>query len=139
MIEDIEKIIKIFENAKITKLNLELSDMKISLEKDKVEAKVIYKTASEEQESEPEDTENHVYITSPVVGTFYAQRSEKADPFVKVGQKVKKGDVLCIVEAMKVMNEVQSDKDGVISKVLVNNGDLVMYGQNLFEIGESND
>jgi acetyl-CoA carboxylase biotin carboxyl carrier protein len=76
-------------------------------------------------------------INSPMVGTFYQASLPDAPPFIKVGQAVKKGDKICIIEAMKVMNEIQSDKDGVISKILTENGKPVEFGQPLFEIQAS--
>lgn len=136
MIEDIEKIIKIFESAKISKLDLELENMKLKLEKDDV----IYKAAPSTEADEKQATKDDSYhVTSPVVGTFYMQRSEKNPPFVTVGQKVKKGDPLCIIEAMKVMNEVTSPVDGVVLSILPHNEELVEYGQDLVLIGESHD
>lgn len=71
-------------------------------------------------------------VTSPLVGTFYAAPSEGADPYVKVGDSVRKGQILGIVEAMKLMNEIESDYDGVVSRILVENGAPVEYGQPLF-------
>lgn len=71
-------------------------------------------------------------VTSPLVGTFYAAPSEDAEPFVRVGDSVKKGQVLAIVEAMKLMNEIESEYDGVIVRILVENGEPVEYGQPLF-------
>lgn len=73
-------------------------------------------------------------IKSPLVGTFYAAPAENAKPFVKVGDEVKKGQVLAIVEAMKLMNEIESDFDGKIIEILVENGDNVEYGQPLFRV-----
>lgn len=73
-------------------------------------------------------------INSPMVGTFYASPSPEADPFVKVGQKVKVGDSVCIVEAMKMFNKIEADADGTISRVLLNDGDPVEFDQPLFEI-----
>lgn len=75
-------------------------------------------------------------VTSPLVGTFYAAASPESPPFVNVGSKVKAGDVLCIVEAMKVMNEIKAERAGVIAKVLVKNGASVEYEQALFEFTE---
>nr|WP_296263142.1 acetyl-CoA carboxylase biotin carboxyl carrier protein [uncultured Merdimonas sp.] len=73
-------------------------------------------------------------VKSPLVGTFYAAPAEDADPFVAVGDTVKKGQTLAIVEAMKLMNEIESDFDGKIAEVLVENGQPVEYGQPLFRI-----
>ena len=71
-------------------------------------------------------------IKSPLVGTFYAAPAENADPFVKVGDSVQTGKVLAIVEAMKLMNEIESEFDGTIQEILVENGEPVEYGQPLF-------
>lgn len=73
-------------------------------------------------------------VASPLVGTFYAAASPDAEPFVKVGDTVKKGQVLGIIEAMKLMNEIESEYDGVVEAVLVKNEDVVEYGQPLFRI-----
>jgi acetyl-CoA carboxylase biotin carboxyl carrier protein len=74
-------------------------------------------------------------VTSPMVGTFYRAPSPGADPFVKVGDTVKEGQTLCIIEAMKLLNEIESDKAGVVLEVLAENGQAVEYGQPLFVIG----
>ena len=74
-------------------------------------------------------------IKSPLVGTFYAAPSEDGDPFVTVGDSVKKGQTLAIVEAMKLMNEIESDFDGKVEEIYVKNGEAVEYGQPLFRIG----
>ena len=73
-------------------------------------------------------------VNSPIVGTFYASPSPQDPPFVSVGQKINKGQVLCIVEAMKTMNEIESDYDGTVTQILAKNGDLVEFGQTLFII-----
>lgn len=73
-------------------------------------------------------------VTSPLVGTFYNASSPDADPFVKVGDTVKKGQVLGIIEAMKLMNEIESEFDGVVEAILVNNEDVVEFGQPLMRI-----
>lgn len=77
-----------------------------------------------------------VSFKSPMVGVFYAAPTETAEPFVKVGDQVQKGDTLCIIEAMKLMNEVVAENDGVIEAVCVENGQLVEYGTELFRIKE---
>ena len=77
------------------------------------------------------------YVTSPFVGTFYSAPSPDADAFVSVGQSVKPGQVLCIVEAMKLMNEIESDLAGSILEVLVQNGTSVEFGQKLFKVKKS--
>ncbi len=77
---------------------------------------------------------NFKIVRSPMVGTFYNASSPEADPFVKVGQKVQAGDVLCIVEAMKMFNQIESDHSGTIRRVLVDNGQPVEFDEPLFEI-----
>lgn len=74
-------------------------------------------------------------IKSPLVGTFYTAPAEDAEAFVQVGDRVKKGQTLAIVEAMKLMNDIESEYEGVVSQVFVKNGDMVEYGQPLFAIG----
>ena len=74
-------------------------------------------------------------VTSPMVGTFYGAPSPGAAPFVQVGQSVKEGDVICIVEAMKMMNQIEADKSGTITAVLVEDGDAVEFDQVLVTIG----
>ena len=73
---------------------------------------------------------------SPLVGVFYAAPSPGAEPFVRVGSRVKKGDVLCIVEAMKLMNEIQAERDGEIVDICAHDGDVVEFGQTLFKLYE---
>lgn len=81
-----------------------------------------------------EETEDFEYIKSPMVGTFYKAVSPEANPFVSINQKISKGDVVCIVEAMKLMNEISSECDCEIVDVLVENGAMVEYGEPLFKI-----
>jgi len=76
----------------------------------------------------------HVEITAPIVGTFYASPAPDAAPFVKVGDRVQKGAVLCIIEAMKLMNEIEAETSGTIAEILVQNEEPVEYGQALFRI-----
>lgn len=78
--------------------------------------------------------DNKDAITSPMVGTFYRSASPDSAPFIDIGSTVKKGETLCIIEAMKILNEIESDKEGTISKILVENGQPVEFGQPLFEI-----
>lgn len=73
-------------------------------------------------------------IKAPMVGVFYQAASPEAEPYVTVGKTVKKGDTVCIIEAMKLMNEIQAEEDGTIKEILVKNGDIIEYGQPLFVI-----
>jgi acetyl-CoA carboxylase biotin carboxyl carrier protein len=84
---------------------------------------------------EPEEAETGLHIiTSPIVGTFYRAANPESDPFVTVGDHVSKGKVLCIIEAMKLMNEIESDIDGEIVKIFPQNGQPVEYGEQLFAV-----
>ena len=85
-------------------------------------------------ETPAEDDPSLHAITSPIVGTFYRAPSPDSDPFVEVGTKVKPGTTLCIIEAMKLMNEIESDVAGTVEKILINNADGVEYGQKMFLI-----
>jgi len=90
-------------------------------------------TPEQSTETEPE-TANTETINSPMVGTFYRASSPGAKPFVSVGQKVRAGETVCIIEAMKLLNEIEAEFDGVIENILVENGDPVEFGQPLFSI-----
>jgi acetyl-CoA carboxylase biotin carboxyl carrier protein len=87
-----------------------------------------------EPAAEPAVPEGEI-LKSPMVGTFYRAASPGAKPFVDVGQTVKAGETVCIIEAMKLLNEIEADRDGVIKTILVENGQPVEYGQPLFVIG----
>ena len=84
---------------------------------------------------EPETDPDALVVRSPLVGVFYAAPAENAEAFVSVGDRVKKGQVLCIIEAMKLMNEITAEADGVIKEICVTNGQVVEYGTELFRIG----
>lgn len=85
-------------------------------------------------EEKTEENTEYISIKSPMVGVFYAAPAENADPFVSVGDSVNEGDSLCIIEAMKLMNEIPSEVDGTISEICVSNGQIVEYGTELFRI-----
>jgi acetyl-CoA carboxylase biotin carboxyl carrier protein len=91
-------------------------------------------TEIEAPASAPAPQDGGHVVTSPIVGTFYRAPSPDADPFVEVGSRVKKGQVLCIIEAMKLMNEIESDADGVVTKIFPQNAQAVEYGEPLFAI-----
>ena len=103
----------------------EVSDMEVPC-KIKEESTVLKETVFDKEKE----------IVSPLVGTFYEASQEGAEPFVTVGSQVKKGQVLAIVEAMKLMNEIESEQDGVITEICVKNGEAVEYGQTLFKIAD---
>jgi len=89
--------------------------------------------ATPETEAAPADAKAHL-VNSPLIGTFYRAPSPGAEPFVQPGARVKPGTVLCIVEAMKIMNEIECDVAGVVEKVWVENGEPVEYGEHLFTV-----
>ena len=82
----------------------------------------------------PESSNNIHYVTSPMVGTFYRAPDPASEPYVEIGEEVKKSQTLCIIEAMKLMNEIESDVDGEVTEIFVENGKSVEYGQRLFAI-----
>ena len=90
--------------------------------------------ARSEQDAPPPEKDDGVEVTAPIVGTFYASPAPDAPPYVKVGDRVEQGAVLCIIEAMKLMNEIEADVAGTVSEVLVRNEEPVEYGQPLFRI-----
>ena len=93
--------------------------------------------SSDETSNSSASNSDHSNILSPMPGTFYAAPSPEADLFVKAGDTVNKGDTLCIIEAMKIMNEIEAENTGIISEVLIKNGDPVEYNQPLFKIKSS--
>ena len=96
------------------------------------------KTQLSNTESPPDDySDEGEVVTAPMVGIFYTSPSPEQPPFVSKGQNIKTGDVLCIIEAMKIMNQIEADVDGKLVRILVENGDPVEYGQPLFVIDPS--
>jgi acetyl-CoA carboxylase biotin carboxyl carrier protein len=90
--------------------------------------------AAPQPEPELEADENVHVITSPIVGTFYRSPSPEADPFAQIGERISKGKILCIIESMKLMNEIESDVEGEVLAVYPRNGQPVEYGEKLFAI-----
>jgi len=139
-LSEIQKMIKDFENSNLTELELTFEDTTIKLSKQQAQHSApapvlspspVYHVPPKEQEP-TQSAENT--IVSPLVGTFYASSSPKSKPYVEVGSKVKKGDVLCLIEAMKIMNEITAPKDGTIVKVHVMNGQVVGIDDALFDL-----
>ena len=140
--EKIKQIIDDMGNSKLSSLTIEFPDgTKISMEKDTNKVTNIVESVNTEvntelpkiQEVKSENTTGNV-VKSPMVGTFYSKPSPTAEPFVEVGKVVKKGETLCIIEAMKLMNEIESEFDGKVKEILVNDGESVEYGKPLFII-----
>ena len=99
-----------------------------------VEAVPVSAAPSAEAQEAPQVATDAKYITSPIVGVVYLQSSPDADPFVQVGKQITSNDTVCIIEAMKIMNEIKSDFNGEVVEVLVENGQMVDFGQKLFAI-----
>ena len=132
--EKIKELMQDMSNSKLSSINIELGDgTKISMQKNNNE-EVAVKPQEEIKEEIIAIKEDEKYIVSPMVGTFYLKPSPTSNPFVTVGSSIKKGDTVCIVEAMKLMNEIESDYDGTIKEILVNDGTPVEYGTKLFRI-----
>ncbi len=143
--EKIKQLMEDMGNSKLTSIDIDFPDgTKISMKKEsketitKVENVVLEPKEKIEKENsqklDEEVEENYNLVKSPMVGTFYLKPSPDSKPYVEVGKKVKKGDVLCIIEAMKLMNEIESEFDGEISEILVEDGSPVEYGKPLFKI-----
>lgn len=134
----IKKLVDIVSRSNIDELRIGDKDIKITIKKSTTPYKIqeIPQESEEIQELSSENKENRegLFITSPIVGTFYRAPKPDAPPFVEVGDEVKIGQTLCIIEAMKLMNEVKSDYNGIVKEILVENGEPVEYGQPLFII-----
>ena len=143
-LEKIEGLVKIIENSSLTEFTIKEGDLKITMSKlynpPVVAAGVPVGPApapAPAPEAAPEEAEaedEKLFITSPIVGTFYSAPAPDAPAFVKVGDQVKNGQTVCILEAMKLMNEIQSEFDCEIEAVLVSNEQKVEYGQPLFRV-----
>lgn len=145
--EKIKQLMEDMGNSKLTAIDIDFPDgTKISMKKE--EKQVIVEnvstkqslnvekvqTTEKKQEEKVEAVEEGNVVKSPMVGTFYSKPSPNSESYVKVGQKVKKGDVLCIIEAMKLMNEIESEFDGEVVEILVKDEESVEYGKPLFVI-----
>ena len=133
----IKDLIKLMEDHDLTAFELEDSGFKVRLEKGGTPEQVIAAAppvAVEEKAPEKIVTEETEEISAPMVGTFYKSPSPDADAFVKVGDAVDEGTVVCIIEAMKVMNQIKAEKSGVIQRILVEDASPVEFGQGLFVI-----
>lgn len=159
----VSELIRLMNESKLSSLEIEEKDLRIKLEKIiknvvdeevSIDKRVITNKSFENNTAakstvnnetidikvDNSSTENHVIdldvklVKSPIVGTFYNSSSPEAEAFAPVGKNVKKGETLCIIEAMKLMNEIESEYDGEIVEVLIKNGSMVEYGQLLFKI-----
>jgi acetyl-CoA carboxylase biotin carboxyl carrier protein len=153
-LKEIKDLIEMLKNTDISELEIERSGVKVRLRKggdvtfhpamprmEYPPAAIIAPSVPEPERPAAEKIEaaapapvNQVKVTSPIVGTFYRSSSPDKPPYVEVGDMVKKGQVLCIIEAMKLMNEIESEASGKVVQIAVENGQPVEYGQPLFII-----
>ncbi len=151
-LKEIKELIEMLKGTDISELEIERSGVKVRLRKggdvtfhpvmprmEYPPAAIVAPAVTEaplapaEKPLEPEKT-NQIKVTAPIVGTFYRASSPDKPPYVEVGDIVKKGQILCIIEAMKLMNEIESETSGKIAQILLENGQPVEYGQPLFAI-----
>jgi len=143
-LDDLKELINFLKNTDITEVSIETEGTKVRLKREHLIAKApkaapapMHVEGKEEHPHVPahadeDDSHRLITITAPLVGTFYRSPSPEAAAFVEIGDRVKKGQVICIIEAMKLMNEIESEADGVVSRVLVDNSQPVEYGEPLF-------
>lgn len=150
-LKNIGELIKIMSGSTIKLLEIKEKDVYIKLEKedskiivndtelnnDTIKKEELLSIKNHNVNKEESYDNSFTSIVSPIVGTFYGSPSPDKESFVKVGDKVKKGDTLCIIEAMKLMNEIKSDADGTIEKILASDGQLVDYGMELFKVSSN--
>ena len=154
--EKIKQLMEDMGNSKLTSINIDFPDgTKIIMQKEKIVEKEIQiekvyeskisqdtnpdneaKIMTNEKETINKEDEDYNIVKSPMVGTFYLKPAPNAEQYVEVGKAVKKGDTLCIVEAMKLMNEIESEYSGTIKEILVKDGSPVEYGTPLFKISK---
>mgnify|MGYP001461668649 FL=1 len=143
--DKLKEIIYILENSDVNEIEVTFWGKKIRVLKNSpnvttnspdktINTKDIQSTSSDNLENQNLDEENKITILSPMPGVFYSSQSPDKPPYVKEGDTIKSGQVLCIIESMKIMNEIESEHNGVIKKILVNNSDPVEFNQPLYDI-----
>lgn len=142
-IECIEALVKIVKENDLGKLKISLEDMDIVIEgKNSIVSQPVAAPAAvavaaapvSAEAAAPAEAVSGNIVTSPIIGTFYSSPAPEKPPFVKVGDTVNAGDVVCIIESMKLMNEINSEFSGRVAEIYVNNGDAVEYGQKIMRI-----
>jgi acetyl-CoA carboxylase biotin carboxyl carrier protein len=135
---DVRALAKLVKQFELTELELERHDQRLRIRREPASVGPVVTTQlaapAPPPEAEEPDADGSVTITSPFVGTFYRAPSPESPPFAEVGQTVKKGTVLCIVEAMKLMNEIESETDCKILEIIAKNAEVVEFGQPLFKV-----
>lgn len=141
-IETLKEYIKVLEDCSLAEIEISDEEDSIRLAKPCADSPVVALSANgapaAAAQPAPAPAQNSAganSIKSPMVGVFYSAPAPDRPPFVNVGDTVNKGDVICIIEAMKIMNEITADKSGTITEILVENGDVVEFDQPLFKIG----
>jgi acetyl-CoA carboxylase biotin carboxyl carrier protein len=146
--KEINKLIRFMEEKNLSHFELEVEGLKIKISKNVASASASEPAPAPQPSQDLEAKSNNTplettlqegkndlyYITSPMVGTFYSAPDPSSPPFVEIGDSVKKNQTLCIIEAMKLMNEIESEIDGILMKVFIESGKPVEYGQKLFAI-----
>ena len=134
----IKQIMSEFDQSNVTKMKVEIDDLKIELEKESEKVEYVKPVEKEKEVIEDKQIKQEqatgTAVKSPIVGVFYSASSPESGPYVTVGKNVKKGDIVCIIEAMKVMNETKAPCDGTVTSILVENEALVEYDQALMVI-----
>lgn len=142
-IKVIKEIMREFKTCGLTKLDIKHDDIEIKMEKKKEVASMAHSVETIPSCSVTREPQQDVYeasqatgcaIVSPMVGTVYTAPNPESAPYVSLGQRIKKGDVVCIIEAMKLMNEVESEVDGVVTEIVAKNEQMVEFGAPLFII-----
>lgn len=151
-LSELKKLIKLFENSKISELELDQDGARVVLKKSEPTGSVAPVTHPHPHVVAPsipesalpgvgmeheESRSKYRVVTAPMVGTFYTAASPTTPPYVEKGSTVRKGQVICIIEAMKLMNEIESEISGKVMEIFVENGNPVEFGQPLFEIDPS--
>ncbi len=133
---EIKAIAEIMKEYGLTSVKIKDESTEFSLEREfsaaVAAAPSVPSAAAASETAQPSEVKSGKTVKTPIVGVFYSSPSPEEKPYVQVGDAVKKGDVLCIVEAMKLMNEITAEQDGEIVEICVKDGDLVEYGQTLF-------
>ena len=143
-IQEIKKIVALFEKSSISEMELEFNGSKLRLKKEVAATVMVEPQTLKPQplsilgSPEPIAEDESAWVKAPLVGTLYASASPTSAPFVSVGSKVNEGDVVCVIEAMKVMNEIKAHRSGIITSIGADNGTMVEFNQKLFCIGVLN-
>jgi acetyl-CoA carboxylase biotin carboxyl carrier protein len=142
-IRKIKKLIEMLQDSDLKEIEVSQGDESVRISRDNrpqtaepiIQKQVVHEASNiVSQEEMPQEEVKGNKVTSPIVGTFYRKPSPDKDPFIKVGDEVQKGDILCIIEAMKMMNEIKSDFSGKVVSIDVEDGQPVEYGQHIITI-----